>query len=206
MPAFAYGQEEGPGDKGQHGQRAADIPPRHGEVGRCRADVEAQQGEGKDLQLSQVGAVMVTQVVGQGQRSLLGVVGGEDGGAVKAAGAAEAAPLDAHGKEDGIQSHHNVQRFRQEGYGHGGCGGDNRRYIVHIPAPPVGQQHRQHSAQHVQHQRAQVQEHGVQIAAQGVQQQLDQVHRLGVAHDAAVDKNSVAAEEAAHGTEGQVAV
>ena len=45
-------------------------------------------------------------------------------------------------------------------------------------------------------------EHGVQSAAQGVQQQLDQVHRLGVAHDAAVDKNSVAAEEAAHGTEG----
>ena len=47
-----------------------------------------------------------------------------------------------------------------------------------------------------------MQEHGVQIAPQGIQQQLDQVHRLGVAHDAAVDKNSVAAEEAAHGTEG----
>ena len=61
MPAFAYGQEEGPGDKGQHGQRAADIPPRHGEVGHCRADVEAQQGEGKDLQLPQVGAVMVAR-------------------------------------------------------------------------------------------------------------------------------------------------
>ena len=66
----------------------------------------------------------------------------------------------------------------------------------------MGQQHRQHSAQHVQNQRAQVQEHGVQIAPQSIQQQLDQVHCLGVAHDAAVDKNSVAAEEAAHGTEG----
>ena len=46
----------------------------------------------------------------------------------------------------------------------------------------------------------------MQVAPQGIQQQLDQVHRLGVAHDAAVDKNSVAAEEAAHGTEGWVAV
>ena len=44
------------------------------------------------------------------------------------------------------------------------------------------------------------------MTARGVQQQLDQVHCLGVAHDAAVDKNSVAAEEAAHGTEGYVAV
>ena len=43
---------------------------------------------------------------------------------------------------------------------------------------------------------------GLLPAPQGIQQQLDQVHRLGVAHDAAVDKNSVAAEEAAHGTEG----
>ena len=46
----------------------------------------------------------------------------------------------------------------------------------------------------------------MQVAPQGIQQQLDQVHRLGVAHDAAVDKNSVAAEEAAHRAVGQMAI
>ena len=44
------------------------------------------------------------------------------------------------------------------------------------------------------------------VGTEEVHQQLDQVHRLGVAHDAAVDQNGVAAEEAAHGAERQVAV
>ena len=51
-----------------------------------------------------------------------------------------------------------------------------------------------------------MQRRGVCVTPQGIQQQLQQVHRLGVAHDAAVYQNSVAAEEAAHGGKGQVAV
>ena len=206
MPPLAHRQEIRPHDEGQHRQRAPYIPPLHGEVCRRRACVEGQQREEVEPQLPQVGSVLVAQVVGQRQRGLLRVVGGEDGGAVEAPRAGKAAPLDAHGEEHGIERCHRVQRLRQERHRHSGGGCDKGRYPVHVPAPPVGQQHRQHGAQDVQHQRAQMQRRGVCVTPQGIQQQLQQVHRLGVAHDAAVYQNGVAAEEAAHGGKGQVAV
>mgnify|MGYP002524587468 CR=1 FL=1 len=77
---------------------------------------------------------------------------------------------------------------------------------VHIHAPPVRQQHRQHRAEDIDDQRAGVEEDAVAVGPEEVHQQFDQIHRLGVAHDAAVDQNGVAAEEAAHGAERQMAV
>ena len=70
----------------------------------------------------------------------------------------------------------------------------------------MGQENGERGAQDVQHQRAEVQGHGVEVAAQGVQQQLQQVHSLRVAHDAAVDQHGIAAEEAAHRAVGQMAI
>ena len=77
---------------------------------------------------------------------------------------------------------------------------------MRVRAEPVGQQHRQHRAQEVDEQRTGVEQDAVAVGPEEVHQQLYQIHRLGVAHDAAVDQDGVAAEEAAHGAEGQVAV
>lgn len=77
---------------------------------------------------------------------------------------------------------------------------------VHIHAPPVGQQHRQHGTQHIQRQRAQMQQHIRQLPPQQVNDQLQQVHGLGVAHDAAVYQHGIAPEKTAHRAERQMAV
>ena len=100
--------------------------------------MEAQQRQGVEFQLPQVRPVAVAQVAGQGQGRLLRVVGGEDGGAVKAPRAGIAAPLEAHGEEDGVQRDDGGEVRRQERHGDGGCGGDERGHQVRVRAEPVG--------------------------------------------------------------------
>ena len=77
---------------------------------------------------------------------------------------------------------------------------------MRVRTAPVGQQHRQHGAQHVERQRAQMLQHVRQLPSQQVDDHLQEVHGLGVAHDAAVYQHGICAEEAAHRAERQMAV
>ena len=81
---------------------------------------------------------------------------------------------------------------------------DHRRRAADVEAEPVRQKHREHRAEDIERERAEVQQHVQPPPEERVDQQLEQVHRLGVAHDAAAAEDGIRGEKAAHHGKGEM--
>lgn len=107
LPAIAVltdHHEVGPEDERERAQRSLDLPKLHSEVSCRSAYMEAENGGNIEPHPPQLSLFPGAQMTGQGEGSLLGVVGGKDGGADVSLRSGERAPLDAHGKENGVKS------------------------------------------------------------------------------------------------------
>lgn len=206
MPVLAHHHIVGPGDQGQNAQRSLYLQKGDREIARCGPQMEAQKCGEIEPHPAQLARFLSAQVAGQGERSLFGIVGGEDGGAGVALSTGEGAPLHAHGKKDRVEGGENGHILREKSQQNGTGGINERTDTPHIPAEQMGQDHGGHGTQHINNQSACMQQDTGPVAAQRIQEKLQQIQGLGVGHDTHPQEDGIGGEKAAYRGKRQMAI